>query len=300
MSSWRQNLEAVDGVLCKWNVDLTNLSTFRMSSHGSLLEISSEAALAKSLQILNQYQVPYRVLGWGANQVLAHEEKDVLIKLNFPFDQQTLNVVREDYELPASVGLNVLSAHALKFGLKGWEVLTGIPASLGGALFMNAGTSHGEIRQIVKSVRVMEKTGHIRNEQITADHFSYRKNHFVRGGEVIVGAVLFHHGIDALIPDKIRHYLELRRQSQPLATKNCGCVFKNASPTRQAGRLIDVTGLKELIVGALRVSPKHANFMENLGGADAENFQQLVKVINRQMELHWGVGFELEVKALYP
>ena len=298
MSSWRADIESIQGIKCKWDIDLTNLSTFRMSSRGDLIEVASETALAALLPKLNAHHVSYRALGWGANQVLAVIERDVLLKLDFPFDSSILDSVHESYSLPASVGLNLLSAHAIKFGLKGWEVLTGIPASLGGAIYMNAGTTHGEIRQLLKAVRVMNKFGEIRTEMIESGHFSYRKNHFVKPGEVIVGATIFHHGIDENIPDKIRHYLDMRKNSQPLATKNCGCVFKNASPTRQAGRLIDLTGLKGLSVGALRVSPKHANFMENSGTANHQDFEQLVKLINQQMRLHWGVTFELEVKAL--
>lgn len=300
MKQWRDRIAEISGVKASWDIDLTALSTFRLKSQGSLLEIVDLPSLARALEILNEHGVSYRPLGWGANQVLAPQERDVLIKLDLPFDAHVFDDVRERYVLPASVGLNLLSSHAMRFGLKGWEVLTGIPASLGGAIFMNAGTTHGEIRQILKSVDVMAKDGCVRTEQIGPQHFSYRKNHFVEAGEIIVGAELVHHGLGPEIPDKIRHYLELRRQTQPLATKNCGCVFKNASPLRQAGRLIDLTGLKGVSVGALRVSPKHANFMENAGGATAEDFHRLVDLINKQMQLHWGVGFELEVKALYP
>jgi len=218
--------------------------------------------------------------------------------LKFSWDETILAGASEEYELPASVGLNLLTGHALKFGNMGWEAMTGVPASLGGAIYMNAGTTQGEMAPLVKRVRLMDGAGKIREIKTSKDDFSYRKNHFVRAGEIIVGATLGQQGFDPGLPEKIKAYQELRKQTQPLATKNCGCVFKNFSPTRQAGRLIDLTGLKELSVGALRVSPRHANFMENGGGASAEDFEQLVALINQQMLLHWGVEFELEVKAL--
>lgn len=296
--SWRTEIERIVGVTPRWHADLTNESTFRLASRGDLLEIKSEEALAEVLRILNLHHRPYRMIGWGANQVLAQVETDVLIRLDLPFDTQVLASVHDAYVLPASIGLNLLTAHAVKFGTVGWEALTGIPASLGGALYMNAGTSLGEIKDIVREVRVMGRDGRVRSEVITPGHYSYRKNHFVGVGEVIVGATLIHLGLDSALPEKIRSYQELRRQTQPLATKNCGCVFKNASPLRQAGRLIDLTGLKGLSVGALRVSPKHANFMENTGGATADDFFELVRLINQQTRLHWGVEFELEVKAM--
>jgi UDP-N-acetylmuramate dehydrogenase len=296
--SWRQEVHGIPGLECRWDADLTNLSTFRMASRGDWIGVASEAALAALLRLLNTHQVGYRVLGWGANQVLRPRETDVFLHLDFPVPAEALAHARDEYELPASLGLNLLTSHAVQFGLKGWENLTGIPASLGGALYMNAGTSLGEIAAITRRVRVMGRDGTIRTVEITPESFSYRHNHFVAPGEVIVGATLIHHGLEPALGEKIKGYLETRRRTQPLATRNCGCVFKNASPSRQAGRLIDLTGLKGLSVGALRISPRHANFMENAGGATWEDFQRLTNVINQQMLLHWGVSFELEVKAL--
>ena len=298
MKEWKNLIEQIPSVICKWDTDLTNLSTFRMVSRGNLIEIKNLESLKNVIEKLNTNKISYRVLGWGANQVLLPIEKDVLLKLNFEFDSKYLDEIHDEYILPASVSLNILTAHALRFSLKGWEVLTGIPASLGGALYMNAGTSHGEIKDIVKEVQVLDRQGNVRTEKIGPHHYSYRKNHFVQNGEIIIGATLVYKGIDPTIPDKIRHYLELRKSSQPLSTKNCGCVFQNFSASKQAGRLIDLTGLKGLSIGALRVSTKHANFIENAGGATSEDFNKLTNAINKQIFLHWGVKFELEVKAL--
>lgn len=292
------SLDTVPGLECHWDTDLTNFSTFRLRSKGDLVIVKSELALAVLLKTLKMESRPWRMLGWGANQVLALQEDDLLIQLDFPFDPETLSTSRDEYALPASLGLNLLTAHAIKFGNMGWEALTGIPASLGGAIFMNAGTALGEIGAIVKRVRLMNSDGIVREEVITPQSFKYRQNTFVQKGEVIIGAVLFHRGLDPTLPEKIRNYQEYRRQSQPLATKNCGCVFKNATPSKQAGRLIDLTGIKGLTVGALRVSHRHANFIENAGGASAADFSQITHLINQQMNLHWGVTFELEVKAV--
>lgn len=296
--SWREEAAGIFGLECRWDTDLTNLSTFRLVSRGDWIGVANEAALAQLLRLLNHHRVDYRMLGWGANQVLRAQETDVLLHLDFPVPTDALSQACDEYELPASLGLNLLTSHAVQFGLKGWENLTGIPASLGGALFMNAGTSLGEIAAITRRVRVMARDGTVRTVDIAPESFSYRHNHFVAPGEVIVSATLMHHGLDSALGEKIRGYLETRRRTQPLATRNCGCVFKNASASRQAGRLIDLTGLKGLSVGALRISPRHANFMENAGGATWEDFHRLTEVINQQMLLHWGVSFELEVKAM--
>jgi UDP-N-acetylmuramate dehydrogenase len=210
-----------------------------------------------------------------------------------------LDQVREEYELPASLGINYLTSHAVKFGLKGWEVFTGIPASLGGAIFMNAGTNLGEIGPLMKKVKIVSSDGSLREEVMNEKSFTYRHNHFLKDGDVIVGATMFHRGIDPAISIKIKEYLEYRKKTQPLATKNCGCVFKNPHKELQAGRLIDLMGLKGLQVGGLRISPKHANFIENTTSSNWDQFESLVKIIKSNMDHFYGIEFELEVKIPY-
>ena len=145
----------------------------------------------------------------------------------------------------------------------------------------------------------MDAHGKIREELMTPESFSYRHNSFVRQGEVIISAVLIHRGIDSTLPEKIKAYMDFRRKSQPLATKNCGCVFKNPMKELPAGKLIDLLGLKDFTVGSLRVSPKHGNFMENQQGATWDQFEALVDTINFEMDHFYGIEFELEVKIPY-
>lgn len=281
------------------NIDLTKYTTFKLNSSGDLVEVNSIAALQKLLPLLTKHKKSYLVVGWGANQILPAKCEDLIVHLDFSFDAEYLNQARDEYILPASLGINHLTAHAVKFGLKGWEVFTGIPASLGGAIYMNAGTNLGEIGKLVKKVQLITPAGEFREEIITAKSFSYRKNHFVGPGEIIVGATLSHLGLDESIPQKIKDYLEYRKKTQPLATKNCGCVFKNPLKELPAGKLIDLLQLKGLSVGDLRVSPKHGNFMENSGKANWDQFRTLVEVINFEMDHFFGIEFELEVKIPY-
>src|SRR5690606_37940156 len=128
------------------------------------------------------------------------QPKQVIIHLDLPFDLNYLSESHDEYVLPASLGLNHLTAHAVKFGLSGWEVFTGIPASLGGAIYMNAGTNLGEIGALVKSVDIVNSDGVLRTLLVSDQSFSYRKNHFVKSGDVIVGATLIHRGKDSSIP----------------------------------------------------------------------------------------------------
>lgn len=279
--------------------DLTKYTTMRLTSKGDVVEVKTVEALRKLLPLLNSHKRKYLVVGWGANQILPAVCDDLIIHLNFSFDLTYLETQREEYVLPASLGINHLTSHAVKFGLKGWEVFTGIPASLGGAIFMNAGTNLGEIGSLVKNVSIVTPEGHLREVTINKESFSYRHNHFLKSGEVIVGATLVHGGTDPAISQKIKDYLEYRKKTQPLATKNCGCVFKNPHKELQAGRLIDLMGLKGLTVGGLRISPKHANFIENTGSSNWDQFESLVNVIKSNMNVFYGIEFELEVKIPY-
>lgn len=291
------NLSAIKGIEVKENCDLTTFTTMRLHSRGTLIEVLETEALKELLPALNKNNIPYLLLGWGANQLLPSEVPGVVIHLKMPVP--AVEELCNEYEFPASMGLNQLTSIALKFGLKGWEVFTGIPASLGGAIYMNAGTNLGEIGKLIKEVTLVTPDGKVRTETITDKSFSYRKNHFVRPGEVIVGAVIAHHGTDTNISQKIKEYLEYRKSTQPLATRNCGCVFKNPLPQLPAGKLIDLLGLKDLRVGDLRVSPKHGNFMENTGKADWDQFSSLLSIIRHEMDVWYGIEFELEVKIPY-
>jgi UDP-N-acetylmuramate dehydrogenase len=292
-------IQKIDGCDFKANEDLTTYTTMRLTSQGDLVIVKSVEALQKLLPLLNQHQRKYLVVGWGANQILPAKCEYLVIHLDLPFDPAYLDSEHETYSLPASLGLNHLTAHAVKFNLKGWEVFTGIPASLGGAIYMNAGTNLGEMGKLVKSVTLVTTTGAVRTEIMTPESFAYRKNHFTKVGEVIVGAELFSLGKDEKIAPTIRQYLDYRKNSQPLTTKNCGCVFKNPSRETPAGKLIDLIGLKGIQLGGLRISTKHGNFIENVGAADWDEFRTLVEVIKYQMDHFYGIEFELEVKIPY-
>jgi UDP-N-acetylmuramate dehydrogenase len=299
MKTLLEEIQCIPGCEVFENLDLTRYTTFKLASEGDLIEVKTIVALQTLLPLLTKNKKAYLVVGWGANQILPAHCKELIIHLDFTFDLNYLSELRDEYYLPASLGINHLTSHAVKFGLKGWEVFTGIPASLGGAIYMNAGTNLGEIGSLVKKVQLVSPDGRLREEIINDKSFSYRHNHFVKPGEVIVGAVMVHQGVDQTIPQKIKDYLEYRKKTQPLASKNCGCVFKNPLKELPAGKLIDLLHLKGVGIDELRINPKHGNFMENSGQANWDQFSSLVKLINFQMDHFFGIEFELEVKIPY-
>lgn len=289
------------GVTVEENKDLKKFSTMRLNAVGDLITVHTVEALKKTIKLLAAHKVEYRILGWGANVLLPERSEIPYIQLDFEFDKTLLEEPREEYVLPASVSLATLTSHANKFGLKGWEVFTGIPASLGGALFMNAGTNLGEIGSLVKEVTLVTANGEEKTIKIDSSSFSYRHNHFVNKGDVIVGAKLVHFGLDPAISKKIKEYLEMRTRTQPLKEWTCGCIFKNYQDkerdlTCRAGQFIDMIGLKGLTYKNLQVSPKHANFMENKGDSTYEDVLTMIGILQKEMRLQYGVNFSPEVE----
>ena len=281
--------------------DLKKYSTMRLDARGDLITVKSVDGLKAALKALTKNNIEYRALGWGANVLLPVTATLPYIQLDFEFDRSVFESPKDEYILPGSVSLATLTSHANKFGLKGWEVFTGIPASLGGAIFMNAGTNLGEIGSIIKEVKLITKNGEEKSVIIDKNSFSYRQNHFVDSGDIIYEARLIHFGLDEAISKKIREYLDMRNRTQPLKEWTCGCIFKNhhdrlRDVTCRAGLFIDIMGLKGLTIKNLKISPKHANFMENSGESSYEDVMQMITVLQKELKLQFGVSFETEVE----
>jgi UDP-N-acetylmuramate dehydrogenase len=296
-----ENLIIHPDVVIEINKDLKKFSTMRLDSRGDLITVKSVEGLKTALKHLTNKNLKYRVLGWGANVLLPEKSELPYIQLDFDFDRSVFNSPKSEYILPGSVSLATLTSHANKFGLKGWEVFTGIPASLGGAIYMNAGTNLGEIGSIIKEVKIITKNGEEKSVIIDESSFKYRHNNFVENGDVIYEARLIHFGIDEAVSKKIKEYLEMRTRTQPLKEWTCGCIFKNhqnfdSGVTCRAGLFIDIMGLKGLTIKNLQISPKHANFMENRGESSYDDVMQMIKVLQKEMKLQYGVDFETEVE----
>lgn len=288
-------------ILVEVDKDLKKFSTMRLDARGDLVTVKSVEGLKYALSQLTKNKMKYRPLGWGANMLLPAKAQLPYIQLDFDFDRSLFDEPRNEYILPASVSLATLTSHANKFGLKGWEVFTGIPASLGGAIFMNAGTNLGEIGSLIKEVKIITKNGEEKSVIIDKNSFSYRHNHFVESGDVIYEARLVHFGIDPAISKKIKDYLDMRTRTQPLKEWTCGCIFQNhhdvsRDVTCRAGLFIDIMGLKGLTIKNLQISPKHANFMENRGESSYEDVLQMIDVLKKELKLQFGVSFETEVE----
>ena len=295
-------IEKIIDLQIEENFDLTSFSTIKIKSIAKIfIKVESENSLIELIKIFNKNKISFLVIGRGSNLILPPVINKPVIKLAFRFDVKLLQNVKDSYFIPANVPLNILTGKAIKLGLKGWEVFTGIPANLGGAIFMNAGTSLGEIGSLIKSVKILKKNGKVINYKIKENDFTYRKNHFLESTDIILAAEVKHFGVDKDIPNKIINYLRKRSQNQPLTQNTCGCTFKNIAifPDGRtnscvAGQIIDIIGLKGFKYKNLRVSKVHGNFIENIGESTQEDFLELVEIINSRIEREYGHKLEME------
>ncbi len=278
------------------NINLQKYTTIKIAKVGQIAICKTEKGLIDLITELKKIGISYRMVGWGANQVLHNIEKTLCIKLDFNFDKSQIDSNSKVFELPASANLNQLTSLAIKYGFSGWEVFTGVPGSLGGAVCMNAGTSLGEIGELVESVRVLRSN--LKTETLTLgkESFVYRNNKFLNEGDIILSAKIKHFGIDPNLSEKITKYLDYRKATQPLTTRNCGSVFKNHSQFK-AGIVIDRIGLKGFGTENVSVSLKHGNFIENNGQGSSDEFIEVIDSLKEVIERFSGLKFELEVKV---
>ncbi len=279
--------------------DLTKFSTMRLKASGDLITVFDINSLKELLIILKNEKIDYLILGLGANTLLKEDADKIYIQIKFPFSKESLVDNGENFILPASVKLSTLTSFASKNNLKGWEVFTGVPATLGGAVFMNAGTSLGEIGSLAKKVWTVTRDGDLLEHEVNEESFSYRKNNFLKAGEVVYQVELLNLGKDDKVSEVIRNYLRKRNDSQPMQKWTCGCVFKNSSfksQTCPAGKYIDILGIKGLTVADMMISNVHGNFMENTGSATKSDVLKLIELAKDELYLQFGIEFELEAR----
>ena len=239
-------------------------------------------------------EIPIYVLGLGANLLVRDEGIDGAV---FRLDAAAFDEVRiqdNRVHVGAGVDLQKLIVQTVRAGLAGIETLAGIPGTIGGAIRMNAGGKFGELGPVVESVRTMDLRGTVEEHGSDEIVFSYRSSDIA--DPFILGATLRLELEDAdAIAKRCKDVWMYKRNSQPLNSRNSGCIFKN--PTGQsAGALIDQAGLKGLRVGGAEVSPKHANFITADANCSSSEVLSLIKQIQTCVYERFGVELHPEVR----
>lgn len=287
------HLREINGTNVLVDSNLSKFSTLGLNVDGNIIIVDNIESLKKVLNIFNDGKINFKVIGSGSNLILS-EKYQFYLKLNFSKDIKN-DKKNKTIELNSNYPLSSLTNYALKNKLNGFEVFTGIPATVGGAIYMNAGTSLGEIGEIVKSVTCINSKGEVRKIKNDDLKFSYRKNHFLNEDEIIVSVILKYNGESDGINDKIINYKKFREESQPLNYKSCGCVFKNYSKTCRAGKFIDIINLKGFKYSNIQISNKHANFFINKGNSNYKDMLTMIDIVKDELYLNYGIKFQLEV-----
>lgn len=256
------------------------------------LEPYAEEDVALAVRACRERDVPLRVLGGGSNVVIADEGvRGALLHL------QSLNRVQRDgNRITAGAGVTMpsLLRAAKEAGLAGLEKLTGIPAMVGGAVAMNAGTRDGETFDHLLSLTLVDRDGDV--VVLGRDRFRARYRDGGLGDAIVVQATF------ELTPDdpkaifeRFSASLKKRNASQPVSMRSVGCVFRNPEGDA-AGRLIEAAGCKTLRIGGIEVSPMHANYFVNDGRGSAADFVALMGEVRARVRAGFGVELEPEVK----
>ncbi|MCC5795026.1 MAG: UDP-N-acetylmuramate dehydrogenase [Chromatiales bacterium] len=240
--------------------------------------------------------VPIWFVGLGSNLLV----RDGGLRGAVVMTGRALNDVRrladELVEAGAGVPCTALARRLVRWGLGPAEFLAGIPGTLGGALRMNAGAFGGETWDHVVSVDVIDRGGRVSTRDRGEYQAAYREVSAPEHEWFVAARLRFSagHGDAA---GRMQALLAERQQRQPLGQPSCGSVFRNP-PSDHAARLIEAAGLKGLRIGAAEVSPKHANFIINTGGATAADIESLIWTVRDRVRERFGVSLEPEVRII--
>jgi len=250
--------------------------------------------LKKVVQRCTENGIRMYVMGFGSNLLIKDEGvRGAVIKLEAePFT----HIEFHGQEVTASAGaeLSKLVLTCVEKGLSGVEALTGIPGSVGGAVRMNAGGNFGDFGAVVETVTLMDKGGKVFEKRKPELVFDYRQVNIT--AKFILNARL---KLNAADPEQVLRTVKeiwiYKKNSQPLNTKNAGCIFKNPAGA-SAGALIDKAGLKGLRIGGAVVSDKHANFILAENGCTSRDVTKLIEIIKQKVKEQFDVELELEIE----
>ena len=281
-----------------FNAPMSEHTTFKIGGKADVLIFPSTTdEVVSVLKLINESDIPLTILGNGSN-VLVRDNgiRGAVVKFNGKFAY--MNRDGNKIKVGAGAKLKDISIFAAENGLAGMEFAVGIPGSIGGAIFMNAGAYGGEMKNIVSRVRAVSKSGKIDEFNLEQLHLSYRHSIFQTNGYAICEVELqLENGNISEIKEHMDDFTQRRESKQPLEYPSAGSTFK-LPEGYFAGTLIDKTGLKGLRVGDAMVSEKHAGFVVNAGNATAADVLNLIDEVKRRVyEVH-GVMLSPEVRII--
>lgn len=275
------------------DVNLIKYTTYKLNCKASYIIFPNNIPeLIKLLKYLNVNNIKHKILGGGSNLIFVNNYEGVLIKLD-NFEQLEI----KDTKIKVGAGYNLikLALKLSKLGLEGIEFATGIPGTIGGAIFNNAGAYKSDMGYIVESVLVLTKDLEIKRIYNKELKFHYRTSLFKESNEYVIleANIVLKHGKKEEILNVIEDRKRRRIMAQPLEYPSAGSVFRNPE-NNYAGKLIEDIGYKGYSIGGASVSLKHANFIVNKSNAKGSDILKLITEIKDKVKEKYNIDLVLE------
>ncbi len=285
-----------------WEEPMKHYTSFQIGGPASAVCIpKNREQLSCLLSFLRKMQINHWFVGNGSNLLISDEGlKGVVILLDSDFDGEIL-ISNTVLEAPAGKKLSSVCAAACRAELTGLEFAWGIPGSVGGAVYMNAGAYGGEMKDRLIWVEYLDLDGNIQRVPAEKLNLSYRHSCFMeqeyQGVCIIRAAFSLEKGEQAAIQAEMDRIIGQRKEKQPLDLPSAGSTFKRPQGA-YAAQLIDQCGLRGFTVGGAQVSTKHTGFVVNIGGATCQNVLELARQVKECVKEKTGFELEMEVRLL--
>jgi UDP-N-acetylmuramate dehydrogenase len=287
------------GIPCLQSVSMAEYTTMRVGGMASLLSaVTSAEQLIKAVRMAQEHNVRFAVIGNGSNVVFSDDGFSGLVIVTTGMKSFSI----ENTVIKADCGVSVtrLATEAQRAGLSGLEFAYGIPGTVGGGVYMNAGAYGGSLSDVVvSSICFDTEKQTIRKIDLEEHEFSYRHSIYTQNSNLVILAAMLEltHGDKNEIAEQMNAHLRSRKEKQPLELPSAGSVFKRPIGY-YAGELIEKSGLKGYRIGGAEVSEKHAGFIVNRGGATADDVKRLVEHIKHTVYQNYGVELDCEIKFI--
>lgn len=278
--------------ILKENEYLSDYTTFGIGGKAKLMLFPrSESELIQSLDLAKTRSDKVEILGCGSNVLVSDKGFDGVIIITRKLDE--FQVASDRITASCGARLPALCLQSAKESLSGLEFAQGIPASLGGAIVMNAGAYGQTIGECVESVKVWQDG----NTIDCTPEFSYRKSGIKKGSVVLSATLKLKRELKEHVLARIKGMKEARNNSQPLSMRSAGCIFLSEDGV-SAGYYVDTAGLKGARAGGAEISTKHAGFIINRGGASAKDVVALIQLAKDRVKEKFGKTLHAEIKFL--
>ena len=283
------------------DVPLAPLTYHKVGGNAAILiEAGNTEDLITLKMNLDEAGLGWKLVGGGANLLVSDDGFDgIILKLYGSFTEVKVDAENISIWCGSAVPLSTLVREGCVIGMKGIERLAGIPGSVGGAIYMNAGTYREYMGGLTESVDILTEENTVKTLANNDCEFSYRTSRFQKTGEIILGCSV---KSEKAYPEKVKAEIEKRlarrKETQPVEIPSCGCVFRNPEDEISAGFLIQEAGLKGVIKGGAMISGKHANFIVNTGNATASDILYLTALARKKVRELFGVTLRTEVELV--